>query len=202
VARTRKPSGAGEAPARGGPTLELMARAQEGDEACLKDFQALLDDPERGPAAVEFFGDLAARARDFAVDLVAQTNLAIKAATPRKLAQLRAELEGPDPNPIERLLAERVAYCWLILWEYESALVLRAGQLTAQQSAYHQRRIDGAHRRYCSALRSLAAVRKLALPSVRVTIGPNTVTVTTEGDSAGDARPRLKVGPGSAGVGA
>jgi hypothetical protein len=43
---------------------------------------------------VELFGDLAARTQEFAVDVVAQTNLAIKAATPRKMAKLRAELEG------------------------------------------------------------------------------------------------------------
>ncbi len=30
----------------------------------------------------------------------------------RKLAKLQAELGGPDPSPIERLLAEREALCW------------------------------------------------------------------------------------------
>jgi hypothetical protein len=58
-------------------------------------------------------------------------------------------------------LVERVVFCWLILWEYESVLALQAGKLTAPQSAFHHRRIDAAHRRYLSSLRALATVRKL-----------------------------------------
>ena len=158
--------------------MELLARAQKGDETCVKEFKALLDDPDRGPVAAEFFGNLAARTQEFAVDMVAQTNLAIKAATPRKMAKLRAELEGPDPSPIERLLAERAAYCWLILWEYESALVLRKGEMTLKQSEFHQRRIDAAHRRFLSAVRTLATVRKLALPAVQINLGGNQVNVS------------------------
>ena len=92
----------------------------------------MLDSPRIGAKVVEMFGNLAAGAQEFAVDVVAQTNLAIKEATPRKMAALRAELEGPDPGPIERLLVERVVFCWLILWEYEAVLALQAGKLTAR----------------------------------------------------------------------
>ena len=183
MARSRKPNGPAktskppEVPARGAPTLELLARAQKGDETCVNEFKALLDDPERGPVAVEFFGNLAARTREFAVDMVARTNLAIKAATPRKMAKLRAELEGPDPTAIERLLAERAVFCWLILWEYESALALRNGEMTLKQSEFHQRRIDATHRRFLSSVRTLATVRKLALPAVQINLGGNQVNV-------------------------
>jgi hypothetical protein len=174
VSKPRKPDEPVEVPARpvGHPaTLEVFARLQAGDKSCMAAFNEMMDLPGTGARVVEFFGDLAARARDFAVDAVAQTNLAIKAATPRKMAALLAELEGPDPGPIERLLAERAVFCWLILWEYESVLALQAGKLTAYQSAFHHRRIDAAHRRYLSSLRALATVRKLAVPAVRVDVG-------------------------------
>lgn len=151
--------------------LEVFRRLQAGDEGAVATFKEMMDHPTAGPKVVEFFGNLAARTQEFAVDMVAQTNLAIKAATPRKMAKLRAELEGPAPSPIERLLVERVVFCWLILWEYESALTLRAGQLTLEQSKYHHRRIDAAHRRYMSSLRTLATVRKLGVPAVQVNVG-------------------------------
>jgi hypothetical protein len=174
VDESRKLSEAGkppEAPAKHAATLDVLSRAQAGDESVMGAFKEMLDHPTAGPKLVEWFGDLAARAREFAVDEVAQTNLAIKAATPRKMAALRAELEGPDPSPIERLLVERVVFCWLILWEYESVLALQAGKQTASSSAFHHRRIDAAHRRYLSSLRALATVRKLAVPDVRVNVG-------------------------------
>jgi hypothetical protein len=31
----------------------------------------------------------------------------------KRLAQLQAELEGPEATPLERLLVERVLLCWL-----------------------------------------------------------------------------------------
>ncbi len=175
---TPAPAQPPEVPAPGSPSvLELFKRAQAGDESSMGVFKGLLDHPERGPKVVEFFGNLAARAEDFAVELVAGSNLAVKAATPRKLAKLRAELEGPDPGPIERLLAERAAYCWLILWEYESALVLRKGEMSFKQFEFHQRRIDAAHRRFLSSLRTLATVQKLGVPNIQVNVGGHQVNV-------------------------
>jgi hypothetical protein len=45
-------------------------------------------------------------------------------------------------------------------------------KVTLQQGEYFQRRQDRAHRRYLSAIRSLAAVRRLQVPTaVQVNIG-------------------------------
>ena len=109
--------------------------------------------------------------------IIVNISVAANSAIPRKLARLRAELEGPAPNSIERLLAERAAFCWLVVWQYESVLV-HATEMTNKQSEFHQRRIDAAHRRFLSAVRTLAQVRKLAIPSIQVNIGQNQVNVT------------------------
>ena len=113
------------------------------------------------------------------VEAAAGENLVVQEAIHRRLADLRAELAGPDPTPIERLLAERAAYCWLVVWRYEEHLA-SAKDLTVKQAEFHQRRIDAAHRRFLSSLRTLAAVRKLALPAVQVNIGQNQVNVAGE----------------------
>lgn len=87
------------------------------------------------------------------------------------------ELAGPHPTAIERTLAETAAISWLHLRlaEYRAG---RATSPTIPQALYHQRRIDHAHRRYLATLRTLAAVRKLALPSLQINVGANQVNVS------------------------
>src|SRR5437899_2186525 len=83
-----------------------------------------------------------------------------------------AELAGPNPTPLERLLAERATNCWLQVYRYELAFE-QARDLTIRQAEFHQRKIDGAHRRYLSALKTLATVRKLGLPAVQINVAKN-----------------------------
>jgi hypothetical protein len=89
--------------------------------------------------------------------------------------ELVAELAGEKPSPIERLLAERIALCWLTLHTYE--LEYECGDsMSSASHAMHQRRITAAQRRYTSALKALADVRRipvaiLAAVKVDVTVG-------------------------------
>ena len=94
-------------------------------------------------------------------------------AVKRKIDRVRAELEGPNPTPIERLLAERASLCWQIVNSYESRFINNAADMTIGVADYHQRRIDRAHRRFLSAVETLARVRKLALPMLQVNVAKN-----------------------------
>jgi hypothetical protein len=85
------------------------------------------------------------------------------------MERLRADLAGQDPSPLERLLADRIALCWLSLHDAEVRFA-QAKDLTWKQVRYWQDRIDAAHRRYLSGIKTLATVRKLALPAVQVNI--------------------------------
>jgi hypothetical protein len=98
-------------------------------------------------------------------------------AGPLKLAEVQRDLEGPAPTPLERLLAERAALCWFVLNLYETNL-FEAGDLTFLQAEFHQRKIDRAHGRFLSALRTLAQVRKLALPAIQDNMAKNQVNVS------------------------
>ena len=89
-------------------------------------------------------------------------NVLVREAIDQKLDGLRAELEGPNPTPIERLLAERASLCWFIVHWYENAYVNASGWNISQADLQH-RKIDKAHARFLSALRTLAQVRKLAV---------------------------------------
>ena len=81
---------------------------------------------------------------------------------------LRAELGGPQPSPLERLLVERIVACWLqvLIGEDSYARQLRRGDLSWATDSYHQRRLDQAQRRYLTAIKALAQVRRLLTPTV------------------------------------
>ena len=92
------------------------------------------------------------------------------------IESVRAELAGPDPTPMERLLAERAALCWMLVNWHESS-VLNCDRMSIAQANHHQLRIGRAHSRFLSAVRTLAQVRKLALPALQLNIARNQVNV-------------------------
>jgi hypothetical protein len=94
----------------------------------------------------------------------------------QELDDLQADLAGPNPTPIEKLLAERASICWLIVHRYEGAYARSSGW-SIDQVDLQQRKIDKAHARFLSALRTLAQVRKLAVPTLQVNIAKNRVNV-------------------------
>ena len=108
-----------------------------------------------------------------------------KETLPRKLDQLRAELGGPDPAPLERLLVKRVVSCWLHLHHLELTYASKES-MSLELGAYYQRCLDRAHRRYLSAIKTLAVVRRLALPVLLAQVNIA-------------AKQQVNVGPGAAG---
>src|SRR5262245_37196899 len=93
-------------------------------------------------------------------------NAKTKASLRQELDQLADELAGPSPSPVERMLAETAATSWFAFRMSEAqyaASVTSEGGMTIAQSEHAQRRTDRAHRRLMNTLRTLAAVRRLAL---------------------------------------
>jgi hypothetical protein len=103
--------------------------------------------------------------------------LLVAEAFRQKLDSVRAELEGPNPTPIERLLAERASICWFLMHRYELACATNAQGWNIPQADLQHRKIDKAHARFLSAVRTLAQVRKLALPTLQLNIAKNQVNV-------------------------
>ena len=72
---------------------------------------------------------------------------------------------------MEMLLVERIALCWLALNYHENIYTQIMGKLPGDAHARFQDRIDRAHRRYLSAIKALAQVRRLPVPlSVQVNV--------------------------------
>jgi hypothetical protein len=156
-------------------TQKLIIRSPEEDT--LPELGPGLAELEPEQREVDFFGSSALWLRDEIARKAGGDNLLAQEMVIRKLDQVRAELEGPNPTPIERLLAERASVCWFIAHWYENTFEQTVSRSTIAQADFQQRKIDRAHARFLSAVRTLAQVRKLALPALQLNIAENQVNV-------------------------
>jgi hypothetical protein len=153
---------------------ELLARAGKGDAATLPALRKLLENPAN---IDRLGGNLARWAEASFVDALGGKDLSVREAIHAKLNALRRELLGESPTPVERLLVERVAVCWLQVQDAEIRYAQNQGSLTIRQADYHQRRMDAANRRYLAAVKALALVRKLAVPALQINLARKQVNV-------------------------
>ncbi len=151
----------------------LLKQAQAGDASTLPALRKVLEDPN---IVNRFGGDLARHAQLTLIDKFSGKNLLVQEALRRKLDILRDELAGPTSTPLERLLVDRIVTCWLHLHHLE---MLYAGKesMTLEVGAYYQRTLSAAQKRYLSAIKTLALVRKLAVPVLQVNIARKQVNV-------------------------
>ena len=161
-----------KAPAPGPEMESFLKKAAKGDESCLPQVRALLSDPERGDITAAYCGSSAEWLRQTIAKKASGGNLLVGESVKKKLDMVRAELEGPNPTPIERLLAERASVCWFVV-NWNEDRFANTSDLSITQADYAQRRIDRTHRRFLSAVETLARVRKMALPSLMVNIAKN-----------------------------
>jgi hypothetical protein len=138
---------------------DLLRRAEAGDRAVLPHLKDIL----ATPGVTDLLGNLALRLQETVMTGLCGKNLAYREGVAQKMADMRAELAGPEPTPLERQLAERIVLCWLVLYESELRFA-HLKDLPPRQADSWQRRIDGCHKRYVSAIKALATVRKLAVP--------------------------------------
>ena len=94
-----------------------------------------------------------------------------------------ASLAGPSPTRVETILAETVALSLLALRTHEAhfASAESSGVVTIAQAKHYLRKIEHAQRRMESSLRTLATVRRLALPTVQVNLAQNQVNQVVAG---------------------
>ena len=119
-------------------------------------------------------GDLAAHAELTWIRHVSGTDLALLEMLARNLGALKAELGGPAPSPLERLMIDRIAINWLIVGHADlEAAGTKDGDPRRTDLALKRR--TQAELRYATAIKALAAIRRLL---------PTTASPTGAGPSA------------------
>jgi hypothetical protein len=115
---------------------------------------------DQHPEIWRHIGDLAVQVEIAWVDLICGKDDGMKECVLRKVRELKAELGGPSPSPLERLLAERVTACWLQLHQADAAAAQAKGQ-SLKHAEFALKRQDRAHQRYVTAIGALATFKKL-----------------------------------------
>ena len=91
----------------------LVRKAEAGDKEALS---RVIAQTEASPHAAEIWkvaGDLAQRCQNAWIDVNAGENGLARESIKRVLAVMRAELEGPNSSPLERILVDRILITWL-----------------------------------------------------------------------------------------
>ena len=140
----------------------LVERAEQGDASVMGELRAALD---VNAWVWEDYGDLARQSQAAWLQLIAGSNLLLQESTRRKAEQLRSELAGPGPSPVERLLVERVIACWLQTNYADAAYAQLKGNAPGQHTVA-LRRQGAAQQRYLQAMRALVTIRKLLRPGL------------------------------------
>jgi hypothetical protein len=102
----------------------------------------------------------------FLLQATAPENLLMRTLWPKRLEEMRRELAGPEPTPLERALVERIVTCYLAVSLAEIDALSKGG--TPEQREFYERRLERAHHRYTTAAVALARVRRLLAPVVQV----------------------------------
>ena len=158
--------------------LDQFIAAKNGDPDALDATRKFLEVAKHRADVIELFGgDVAKVAEQTLIARAAGDNHLAAEAMRCKMADVRHMLAGPTPTPIERLLAERAAICWFDCNMADGIVAGHLHDMTAAQANVYQRRQDRAHRRFLQALKTLATVRKMALPALQVNVAEQQVNI-------------------------
>jgi hypothetical protein len=152
----------------------LVHHVQQGDEGALARLVEIVD------AAAELargLMDPAEQAESSMIESYASDDRLVRETLPRTLKAMRMELTEGCCCPLERLLVKGAVATWLQLQYVEVLYAQNMRGLTIQQSEFHERRIDRAHRRHLSAVRTLAQIRKLG-PAVQINLAEMQINAT------------------------
>jgi hypothetical protein len=155
---------------------DLSDRAQDGDEKATLEIRKILNG---SPDLAWLFIEGPAKMAESAMidEMTKDEDLASKEFLGHQLESMRVEVAGDNPSPLERLLSERVVATWLEVQLFEALYAVGMKSATLTQGDHRQKRLDRAHRRHLSAIRTLAQVRKLG-PAVQINIADKQINTT------------------------
>lgn len=167
---------------------DLTNRAQRGDQRAMEELRQAL---RAYPALGAKFSDIAELARGQMAEVTfGKDNLLLQEMVRRRVAELRSELEGGRPTPLERMLVERIVTCWA--GTYLADIDASKQRHAPAKAEYYDKRQARAHARYLSAIVALAKVRRLMAPMVAQV---NIARAGSQQLNVGRVKPELIAGP-------
>lgn len=142
----------------------LVDRAEVGEPGAVGELRAFLAE---WPGAAMVLDRMVPTARETWLAARASGSAVRREVSERELRRLRLQLEEPGQSGIEELVIERILIGWLELDVAECMHArLVSEQHTRGDERYWSQRVDGAHRRFLRACKTLAEVRRLRARNV------------------------------------
>jgi hypothetical protein len=144
----------------------LSEKAEAGDKEARKELRRLVraSSPE---VIAEASGEEARRAEWMLVKTISAGKPLMVEALQERMHQMRLEIAGENPTPLEVLLTERVVAGWLLVETLEGLIAAQyqrdvtAHRVPPTYVIQQSRILESATRRHLAAIRELARVRKL-----------------------------------------
>ena len=136
----------------------ILSRARQGDKTVLPKLQRLLD---IRPGIWRVSHDLVKLSEETWLKRLSEGDLLLSESLRRQVQQLKLDLVGPAPSPVEKLLADRIVAAWLAVNDAELCEASRehsGGKLAAMRL----KRLESANKRFHAAIKLLAVARRLA----------------------------------------
>lgn len=136
--------------------VELIRRASGGNKQCIARLREILDSQ---PEIWQRAGDLGLMAQRSWIDLISGDNALAEESIRRKVEQIKRDLAGNSPTPLEGLLVDLIGVTWLAAFHGEAAAADAGGSV--QQVTLRLRRAEAAQRRFLRAIKTLGTFRDL-----------------------------------------
>lgn len=135
----------------------LVERANTGSASALAALRELLT---KCPELWQIVGNLSRQAEFAWCDMISGGDHLVTEMAKRHLGNLKTQLAGTSPTPVERLLVDLIGVTWLGL-QYSEMALAKPGTCSAAEGNYRLRRAESCQRRHLAALRTLATLRAL-----------------------------------------
>jgi hypothetical protein len=160
------------APADDPEAAEVFAKARAGDPVAL----ARLPDLIAGRGWANWLGDLGQQATRQLIYRASGGDAVWEAGLTAKVRDLRRELLGPDPTPLDEVLVRRVIVNWVAVHTLEVEQAVRP-PADPRAAEHLDRALSRAQRRLTEAAKALAAVRRLGVTVVMNVAGRQQVNI-------------------------
>jgi hypothetical protein len=156
----------------------MSQRAGAGDEEASR---ALIEACRTVPKLWEIMSILSSMAVRSWVDLIASDRPGAEVTRrtiEKEIERKRKEVAGEDPSPLELLLAERVALCWVAVTHADAQYTRKLKEgMSFREGEYYSKRCEQTQRQLLKAIESLARVRRLLTP-MQINIGQNQINLS------------------------
>ena len=181
--RTKRATASRAKPQAATPSMaleELRKRADHGDAEAQAALRRWLD---RNPSTWRQLGDLAAHAQLEFTRLISKGDFLLSESVQRRAAEMRKELAGTFPTPLEILATERIVAAWLQVQHVEAQIALADGEIV-KAKFWLQRQLQ-ANRLLHAATKSLLLIRELLPPAAEpaALVAHGTAIATLNGTS-------------------